>query len=104
MTSDPAAVRGAGEARTWLADKLDSFADPKFRAIYVDYDAAFLWRPDDPRLPALAERTAAWLRRRPERPTTLDPAIAQLVSAAAGLNSPGWTRLTELTRQAATRQ
>ncbi|GAA3457769.1 MerR family transcriptional regulator [Dactylosporangium matsuzakiense] len=93
-----------GEARTWLADKLDSFADPEFRAIYVEYDAAYLWPPDDPRLPALAERTAAWLHRRPERPTTLDPAIAQLVSAAAGLNSPGWTRLTELTRQAATRQ
>ncbi|MFI5906896.1 MerR family transcriptional regulator [Dactylosporangium sp. NPDC051541] len=91
------------EARKWLADKLDSFADPEFRAIYVEYDAAYVWPPDDPRLPALAERTAAWLHNRPEPPTALDPAIARLVAAAAGLNSPGWTRLTELTRQAAAR-
>jgi DNA-binding transcriptional MerR regulator len=91
------------EARIWLADKLAAFEDPEFRAIYLVYDAAFEWAADDSRLPGLAERTAAWMLQRPEPEMTQDPAIAQLVAATAGLNSPAWTRLTELTRQAAVR-
>ena len=43
-----------GDAATWLADKLDALDDPEFRAIYLEYDAAFDWSPDDPRLYALA--------------------------------------------------
>src|SRR5690349_23165325 len=35
------------------------------------YDAAFEWSPDDPRLPALAERTQRWLADRSSRPTGL---------------------------------
>ena len=41
------------EAAIWIADKLDAIGDPEFRAIYLDYDAAFDWSPDDPRLYAL---------------------------------------------------
>ena len=33
-------------------------------AIYLEYDAAFDWSPDDPRLPALADRTARWIASR----------------------------------------
>jgi DNA-binding transcriptional MerR regulator len=52
------------EAATWMADKRDAISDPEFRAIYVEYDAAFDWSPDDPRLSALADRTARWLANR----------------------------------------
>ena len=45
------------EAAIWIADKRDAIGDPEFRAIYLEYDAAFGWSPDDPRLHALADRT-----------------------------------------------
>src|SRR5215468_291329 len=48
------------EAAIWIADKHDALGDPEFRALYLQYDAAFDWSPDDPRLPALAERTQRW--------------------------------------------
>jgi hypothetical protein len=41
------------EAAIWFADKRDVIGDPEFRAIYLEYDAAFDWSPDDPRLYAL---------------------------------------------------
>ncbi|WP_433056913.1 MerR family transcriptional regulator [Dactylosporangium sp. CS-033363] len=92
------------EARIWLADKVASVADPEFRAIYREHDAAFEWTPADPRLAGLAARTAAWLAGREQPETTQDPALARLVADTAGLNSPAWTRLQELTREAAARQ
>src|SRR5664279_2189663 len=48
------------QAAGWIADKRDAIDDPEFRAIYLDYDAAFAWSPDDPRLPELADRTQRW--------------------------------------------
>ncbi len=55
------------DAAAWVADKLDALDDPEFRAIYLQYDAAFDWSPDDPRLGALAERTRQWLAGRRDR-------------------------------------
>ena len=52
------------EAAAWIADKLDAIGDPEFRAIYLEYDAAFDWSPDDPRLYALADRTRRWIANR----------------------------------------
>ena len=49
------------QAAVWIADKRDAIGDPEFRAIYLEYDAAFDWPPDDPRLLALADRTQRWL-------------------------------------------
>src|SRR5260370_455011 len=49
------------QAAIWIADKRDAISDPEFRAIYLDYDAAFDWSPDDPRLYPLADRTQQWL-------------------------------------------
>ena len=48
------------EADGWIADKLDALDDPEFQAIYLAYDAAFDLPPDDPGLPALAERARRW--------------------------------------------
>src|ERR1700736_5068287 len=48
-------------AAIWIADKRSGISDPEFRALYLEYDAAFEWSPDDPRLYALAERSGRWL-------------------------------------------
>lgn len=53
------------EAAIWIADKLDAMRDPEFRAIYISYDAALDWSPDDPRLHDLADRTKQWFANRP---------------------------------------
>ena len=55
------------QASVWLAEKVDALGDPEFRAMYLDYDAAFDWSPDDPRLRALADRTRRWLAGQPVR-------------------------------------
>jgi DNA-binding transcriptional MerR regulator len=93
------------QAAVWLADKRDAMGDPEFRAIYLKYDAAFDWSPDDPRLYALAARAERWLAKRPgklnagERPAVPDPSIAQLVATSAGASSPAWDRLTEIAKE-----
>jgi DNA-binding transcriptional MerR regulator len=92
------------EAAIWIADKLDALADPEFRALCLEYDAAFDWSPDDPRLAALADRTARWLANRPGRSggaarAVPEPAIVRLVATAAGASSPALDRLAELARE-----
>ena len=92
------------EAAIWFADKRDAFSDPEFRAIYLEYDAAFDWSPDDPRLYALADRIGRWLAAQgrgtgeAERPYQ-DLAIAQLLAASPGVSSPAWDRLTEIAQE-----
>jgi DNA-binding transcriptional MerR regulator len=92
------------QAATWIADKGEAIGDPEFRAIYLEYDAAFDWSPDDPRLYTLADRAQRWLANRSiqgkdaQRPV-LDPTIAQLVATAAAPPSPAWDRLTEIAKQ-----
>jgi DNA-binding transcriptional MerR regulator len=91
------------QAAIWIADKQEAIDDPEFRAIYLEYDAAFDWSPDDPRLSTLADRAQRWLANRSiqgkdaQRPS-LDPTITQLVATAAP-PSPAWDRLTEITKQ-----
>lgn len=80
------------EAGVWLADKTEALADPGFQEIYLGYDAAFEWSPDDPRLPALARRAAAWVAQRPELPVA-DSEITVLAMSAAGASSPAWDRM-----------
>jgi DNA-binding transcriptional MerR regulator len=87
------------EAAIWIADKRDAMADPEFRAIYMEYDAAHEWSPDDPRLPAVAERAERWVVQRYAGATELptrDPAIAKLVEASLDAPSPAWVRLSEI--------
>jgi DNA-binding transcriptional MerR regulator len=89
------------EAATLIAAKRDTLADPEFCALYLEWDAAFDWSSDDPRLYALADRARRWLadqRGRAEggaRPVR-NPTLAQLVATPAGASSPAWDRLTEL--------
>jgi DNA-binding transcriptional MerR regulator len=92
------------EAAIWIADKRDAIDDPEFQAIYVEYDAAFDWSPDDPRLYALVDRSARWLANRHGRSEgnerlVQDPTIAQLVNTSLGVSSPAWDRLNEIAMQ-----
>jgi DNA-binding transcriptional MerR regulator len=94
-------------AAIWLADKREVISDPEFRAIYLDYDAAFDWTPDDPRLDALADRTRRWMANRPDPPeeenlSVHDANVAQSIVASAGVSSPAWDRLTEIAKARAT--
>jgi DNA-binding transcriptional MerR regulator len=91
------------QAAIWLADKRDAIGDPEFRAIYVKYDAAFDWSPDDSRLYALAARAERWMAKRQGRlkggeQSVVDPNIAQLVATTVGLSSPAWDRLKEIAK------
>ncbi|MFI6366735.1 MerR family transcriptional regulator [Nocardia sp. NPDC050630] len=94
------------EAAGWIADKLDAIDDPEFAAIYLDYDAAFDWSPDDPRLANLADRTRRWLTGRRTgagRTTpTLDPKLIRLVNESVGITSPAWERLAQSTQNSTT--
>jgi DNA-binding transcriptional MerR regulator len=91
------------EAAVWIAEKRDALGDPEFRALYLEYDSAYDWSPDDPRLPALADRAHRWLvkhgRVEGGAPPLHDPAAVQLVSSSAGSRSPAWDRLTEIGRE-----
>jgi DNA-binding transcriptional MerR regulator len=93
------------EAAVWIADKIDAMRDPEFRAIYLEYDAALGWSPDDPRIGALAERTERWLASRYRGQGAGQPvrdpavAVARLVETSVGVSSPAWARLTELGRK-----
>jgi DNA-binding transcriptional MerR regulator len=92
------------EAAVWFADKRVAMDDPEFRAMYLEYDAAFDWSPDDRRLKALADRTERWFARQHAKPngrktSGVDPAIVHLVATSAGTSSPAWDRLTQIARE-----
>jgi DNA-binding transcriptional MerR regulator len=90
------------QAAAWIADKLDAMADPEFRALNVAFDAALDWSPDDPRLPALAERTRRWLAGRgpgAEAARPPDPAVTRLVATTSSASSPALARIAELVKR-----
>ena len=91
-------------AAIWMADKGDALSDPEFRAIYLEYDAAFDWSPDDRRLYPLAARSQRWIAKRRGRleggeRSVVDPTLAQLVATSVGASSPAWDRLTEIAEE-----
>jgi len=92
------------QAATWISDKRDAIGDPEFQAIYLQYDAAFDWSPDDPRLDTLTDRTQRWFTNRHSEIESaqipaLDPDIAELVATSAGPSSPAWDRLTAIAKE-----
>jgi DNA-binding transcriptional MerR regulator len=92
-------------AAIWFADKVKAMRDPEFVAIYREYDAAFEWSADDPRLEALAGRSARWfakqgdVARKGRKQPAADPAIVQLIATSTGSSSPAWDRLKEIARE-----
>jgi DNA-binding transcriptional MerR regulator len=90
------------DAAIWIADKREAIGDPEFRAIYLEYDAAFDWSPDDSRLDALADRAQRWLANRSGSRGTRrvqEPNIAKLVAISGGASSPAWQRLADIARE-----
>ena len=83
-------------AAMWMAEKRVAIDDPEFRAMYLEYDAAFDWSPDDPRLLELADRSRRWLAARPNRRPAQDVAAAQLVATSTSGASAAWDRLSEM--------
>ena len=91
-------------AAIWIADKREAIDDPEFRALYLEYDAAFDWSPNDPRLYSLADRAERWLasessESKGEEQSIQDPAIVQLVATSGGPSSPAWNRLAEIANE-----
>ncbi|MEV7238347.1 MerR family transcriptional regulator [Streptomyces sp. NPDC051020] len=90
------------DVNQWFAKIRELITDPEFRALYLETDAAYDWSPDDPRLPALAERTRTWLANHhsPSEAEPVDnPRIARLAAQSqAGASSPAWDRLARLMR------
>jgi DNA-binding transcriptional MerR regulator len=91
-------------AAVWFADKLVAIDDPEFVAIYLEYDAAFDWPADDPRLEALADRSARWFARRSgdvksRKQPAADPGLVQLIATSSGSSSPAWDRLREIAKE-----
>ncbi|MGP3921194.1 MerR family transcriptional regulator [Nonomuraea sp. 10N515B] len=88
------------DASVWIAEKRELMTDPEFRALYLEHDAAYDWSPDDPRLPALAERTRNWFTNHHSRAETRpvhNPTIARLAQQSQpGASSPAWDRLAQL--------
>ncbi|WP_433418711.1 MerR family transcriptional regulator [Microtetraspora malaysiensis] len=88
------------DASVWVAEKRELIADPEFRALYLEHDAAYDWSPDDPRLPALADRTRNWFTSHHSRSETRpvhNPTIARLAAQSQpGASSPAWDRLAQL--------
>jgi hypothetical protein len=92
----------------WTRRKRAALEDSEFRRIYVAYDDARDWDPNDPRLQALAERTVKWTATRHDalvgaRPETIprEPnlvLVAQLTDAESAYTSPALNRLAELCR------
>jgi DNA-binding transcriptional MerR regulator len=86
-------------AAAWIADKIDAIEDAEFRAIYLAFDEAFDWSPNDPRLIPLADRAYRWFagRSSPAAPGTApDPALARLAAASDEASSPAWDKLAQL--------
>lgn len=85
------------QAAAWIADKLTAIDDPAFQRLYLDYDAAFDWPPDDPRLRDLADRTRAWLAGQPAEPAApADRTITRLAALTEAASSPALKRIGEL--------
>jgi DNA-binding transcriptional MerR regulator len=85
------------QAAAFVADKLDAVGDPEYQAIYLEYDAAWDWSPEDPRLPALSDRSRRWFvgRRTGAGRTTpaLNPNLMRVVNESVAASSAAWGRL-----------
>jgi DNA-binding transcriptional MerR regulator len=93
-----------GHAATWITDKRVALGDPEFVAIYLEYDAAFDWSPDDPRLYAVADRSRRWFADRsgglePAGRSMQDATIAKLLTTSSSVSSPAWDRLAEIANE-----
>lgn len=95
-----AAARAPDEVRAWAAEKRALLADLEFRRMYLLFDEAYAWDPDDPRLEELADAVMAWpgMGSGESSWTTDDPIMTALIESQDGVSSPAWDRLSVLCR------
>lgn len=89
----------------WVDQKRAALDDAEFRDLYLTFDQAFDWQPDDPRLSDLARALLAYVARLdpvadeadPDQAVTaLDETVITLVESHMTTASPAWERLTAL--------
>ena len=94
-------------ALQWLVQKREGLADPAFRRLYLAYDQAVDWAPDDPRLEALADEMTAFFvlkHQGGDLPLLTDltaqsPPLQAVLESHVENYSPAWERLNLLTMQ-----
>ncbi|MGZ4472130.1 MAG: MerR family transcriptional regulator [Nocardioidaceae bacterium] len=100
-------ARAPEQVPDWVAQKREALDDEAFVRLYQAFDWAFDWRPDDPRLAALADDVAAYLARlaRPADQSATSPGavadetLVALLDSQSVDASPAWRRLTELVEE-----
>jgi len=97
------AARAPDRVADWIADKHRAFGDMEYRGLYLRFDSAFDWSPDDPRLEPLAEDLVRFLRRivtdtppDPEADNLFDDDVVGLMDARVLEASPAWQQLGKL--------
>ncbi|MEO9175428.1 MAG: MerR family transcriptional regulator [Gaiellales bacterium] len=90
----------------WIRLKTEALDDPQFRALYLGFDLAHEWQPDDPRLVELADAIASYTRTMaglddPARPIEeeFDETIVAILNTQFIQASPALRRLGELVQQ-----
>jgi DNA-binding transcriptional MerR regulator len=98
-----AAALSPERVQEWQEQKRSALASAEFRQLYLAYDQAFDWDPDDPRLAELADATVAYaVGQQPESRqaepdwTAAEHVILALLESQVGNSSPSWERLNEL--------
>jgi DNA-binding transcriptional MerR regulator len=97
------AARMPEHVGTWATEKRLGFDSPEFRRLYLAYDEAFDWDPDDPRLETIAADATALMMSlyADKQPTEADLMIMNdhevlALITSHSLQSPAWTRIEEL--------
>jgi hypothetical protein len=87
----------------WAAHKSAALSDPDFRRMYLAWEEANEWDPNDPRLAELAAQTVSRMAKQPPSPSPPQndagiSAVNSLLSAQLDTASPARRRLDELVR------
>jgi len=100
------AARMPEHVGTWATEKRLGFDMPEFRRLYLAYDEAFDWSPDDPRLEQIAADATALMidLYADKQPTEADMMIMNdrevlALITSHQLQSPAWKRLEELANE-----
>lgn len=86
----------------WITEKATALDDIEFQRLYLEFDRAFDWSPDDPRLTHLAQHMAAWSTDRNQEADLAqsppDAVTAGLLDTLVRQRSPAWDQLNRILR------
>ncbi|HTT50062.1 MAG TPA: MerR family transcriptional regulator [Streptosporangiaceae bacterium] len=95
------AARLPEQVTHWAREKRRGVATPEGRRLYLAWDQAFGWGPDDPRLGQLADDLVAFAKlgesmRADEPAYELDDPVAVALLSQPGISAPAWERVLQL--------